>query len=414
MFDLDSQIKKWKRGILRNGAVEDGYIMELESHLRDEIDLLIGRGDSEERAFKTAVEKIGDADALGAEYYKSDTRRMSARPPWEFKNFFPALLWNTIKVTFRKIKRQKGYSLINIAGLTVGLTCCLFILLFVQFHLSFDNFHENIDRIFVVGQSSRSEAGTNLNLGSMAPTAPTLKEKYSQVEYSARINRGWIIQVSSRDRVFKEQGLWHASPDIFRILSIPFKKGNPSDALVRPNTAVLTETMSQKYFGEADPIGEILKIGDEDIEITGLLFDPPKNMENPFQIIMSWETIADEEHWQGWEPGMTATLSLIKLKPDVDPFKFEQSIKKLPHEYVDEELVKMGLEMRFFLFPFRDIHLHLPSGDKIAPSPHLKNVYIFSVVGFLILLIACMNFMNLATARSSHRSTEVGLRKVVG
>ena len=324
------------------------------------------------------------------------------------------MLKNYLKIAFRNLQKHKGYSLINILGLAVGIACCTFILLFVQFELSFDSYHKDIDRIFLVALSSQSESGKSLTYGNMPLVAPTLKERFPQVEYASRLNSGWIVQVSYNDKVFKEQGLWHADPDIFQVLDIPIIQGDPETVLNKLNTAVLTQHMANKYFGEKNPIGEVIKIGNKELEITGIVQDSPSNTEYEYKIIMSWKTIEDEEHWQGWLPGMTATDCIIKLNPNVNVNDFDSLISELPHEYAGEELEKKGLTYRFFLFPLKDVHLTSLSGGSFGPSSHLKYVYIFSVTGLLILLIACMNFMNLSTARSSNRSCEVGMRKVVG
>ena len=321
---------------------------------------------------------------------------------------------NYLNIAWRVLKKHKGYSLINILGLGIGLVCCIFILLYVSFELSFDSYHDGIDRIYLVGMSQKSESRHELSVGNMPPLAPTLKERFPQVEHAARVNSGWIVQVRYGDKVFKEQGLWHANPGVFRVLSIPFVLGDPESSLDRPNTAVMTERMVDKYFGDKDPMGETITVGDRDYEITGVLQDAPLNTEFKYDIIMSWKTILDDELHQGWHAGILGTICIVKLGNGVDAEDFEKQISFLPHEYAGEELKQRNLEYRNFLFPLKDIHLTSISGDRVKPSTNYIYVIIFSAVGGLILLIACMNFMNLATARSANRACEVGMRKVVG
>ncbi|MGB6865947.1 MAG: ABC transporter permease [Candidatus Aminicenantaceae bacterium] len=416
MFELEKAIKKWRKDLHTNESLEDGYIEELESHLRDEIERLKESGLIEEEAFERAVERVGTPDSIGAEFFKTDVRGIPGQSLWKPSRFMPALIWNYFKVTLRKMRQKKGYSVINIVGLATGIACCLFILLYVLFELSFDNFHKDVDRIYIVGQDRRSEAGRELVGGNFPLLAPTLKDRYPQVEAAGRINQGWISQVKYKDKVFKEEALWDADPGIFDVLTIPFIQGNPKTALERPNTAVVTELFANKYFGDADPLGKTITIGDKEYEVTGIVLDPLPNTDFAYKIIKSWKTIEmeEEDHWRTWHPGMAATACLVKLGEGADVKDFEEQIQKIPLEFCGEELDKRGLNYKFFLLSLKKRHRVTLSGDQIKPSSSLLYVYVFSAVGLLILLIACMNYMNLATARSANRATEVGMRKVVG
>ncbi len=324
------------------------------------------------------------------------------------------MLKNYIKITLRNLLRHKGYSSINILGLATGIVCSIFILLYVLFELSYDKYHPDVDRTYLIAVSRKSESGIELAGSNMPLLAPTLKEKFPQVESAARLNSGWIVQVKADDQIFKEQGLWHANPEIFQVFSIPFIQGTPESALDRPNTAVLTEQMTMKYFGDKNPIGETIKVGNRDYEITGIIQNSPLSTAFKYEIIMSWKTVENDEFNQGWHAGMLGTACIIKLKPEANPEEFENQISALLHEYAGEDLEKKGLVYRNFLHPIRDMHLYSLSGDRVKPSASLIYVYIFSAAGLLVLLIACMNFVNLATARSANRAGEVGMRKVVG
>jgi putative ABC transport system permease protein len=416
MFDLEKEIKSWRKDLSKNTALEDGYIEELESHLRDEIKRLKESGLSDAEALQRAIAQMGPPDSIGAEYFKTDRRDIPGQTLWASSRFIPALAWSYLKVTLRKIKHNKAYSVINIAGLATGIACCLFILLYVIFELSFDNFHKDVDRIYIVGQDRRSEAGRELVLGNFPLLAPTLKDRYSQVEAAGRINQGWITQVKYKNKIFKEEALWDADPGIFEVFSIPFIQGNPRTALERPNTAVMTMSFAQKYFGDVSPMGETITIGEEEYEVTGIVQDPPPNTDFVYKIIKSWKTIelGEEGHWMSWDPGIAGTACFVKLADGVDMSHFEEQIQKIPREFCGEELDKRGFDYKFFLLSLKKIHRIALSGDQIKTSPRLIYVYIFSAVGLLILLIACMNYMNLATARSANRATEVGMRKVVG
>jgi hypothetical protein len=295
MFDLEKEIKRWRKSLLKSESMEDGYIEELESHLRDAIKRFKESGLSEEESLKRAIDQMGQPHSIGEEYFKTDVRGVPGRALWKSSGFMPALAWSYLKVTLRKIRQHKAYSAINIIGLATGIACCLFILLYVLFELSFDHFHKDADRIFIVGQDRRSEAGRELTAGNFPLLAPTLKDRYPQVESAGRINQRWITQVKYKDKVFKEELLWDADPGIFEVLSISFIQGNPETALDRPNTAVMTKSYAQKYFGDLDPLGEIVTIGEREYEVTGVVQDPPPNTDFVYKIIKSWRTIELEE-----------------------------------------------------------------------------------------------------------------------
>ena len=158
------------------------------------------------------------------------------------------MLKNHIKIAIRNLRKHKSYSFINILGLSVGLICCIFILLYVLYEISYDSYHMDAERIFIVGSESESEKGRGMFVANMAMTIPMLKERFPQVAYGARVNVGRIVQVNYKENVFKEQRLWHADSEIFNILKISFIEGDPVTALRRPHTVVITQRMAIKYF----------------------------------------------------------------------------------------------------------------------------------------------------------------------
>lgn len=325
------------------------------------------------------------------------------------------MLKNYFLISFRNIVRHKVYSFINIAGLAVGITCCIFIFLYVRLELSYDAYHPDVDRIYRVGLNKKTESGESIQASNLIPMGPTLKDNYPQVEYAGRINSPFSQPtVRYRDKIFKEENIYKADPDIFSIFHIPFLQGDSKTALEHPNTAVLTETFSEKYFGDEDPLGKTIHINTKDFMVTGIVENPPQNSHLQFDCVLSYK-ITDEPEWMsGWHALATPALTYIKLKSGIHPDEFEELIRDVPYTYIGEQLDEMGTEYTNFLQPIRDIHLYSLSDAGKKPSRSLIYVYIFSAVGVLILLIACMNFMNLSTARSANRSCEVGIRKVVG
>jgi putative ABC transport system permease protein len=416
MFNLDKEIRKWRRALQRNPSIEDGDLAELESHLREDIARRTAAGAGAEDAFRAALRESAPADILGAEFQKSRPgpgRTPSSAKPWTFlSGLFPSY----VKLALRRMTRQKGYSLINVLALAVGLAACGLILLFVRFETSVDTYHKDVDRIFRVGLYLKSPQGVEVIGGNYPLLAPTLKEQFPQVEYAARIFGGSYEPepVVYGDQSFKEENILTASPDLLAILGIPVLQGDPRTALERPNTVLLSERIVGKYFGDEDPLGKTVRIGERDCEVTGILGNPPPNTQIRHDILVSFKSVEGEEHFQGWHPGMAAVMTLIKLRPGVDAAEFEGLISDLPRKYAAEELDKMGAENRLVLQPLGKIYLHEFTPDRLKPSARLVYLYIFSAIALLILVLACMNFVNLATARSAGRAGEIGVRKVAG
>jgi putative ABC transport system permease protein len=416
MFDLEKEIRKWRRGLQKSASLGENDIAELESHLREEMVRQAAAGADEEAAFRAALKTSASADALGAEFEKSlysRGRRASLRRPWRFfAGLFPCYL----RLALRRMIKHKGYSLINVLALTVGIASCGLVLLYVRFETSVDTYQKDIDRIYQVGLYQKTAQGENVSGGNYSLLASALKEQYTQVEYAARIlDVGFEPQpVIYRDKAFKEENIWTASPDLLPVLDIPLLRGDKSDALVRKNTALLSARIARKYFGAEDPLGKSVRINDRDYEVTGVIGDPPPNTQFTHDIVLSFKSVEEEEHFQGWHPGMTAVMTLIKLRPGVNAADFERTIRDLPEKYAGEELKKMGATNLMVLRPLKKLYLYEPTLESFKPSARLVYLYILSAIAFLILFLACMNFINLATARSAGRAGEVGVRKAAG
>ena len=403
MFDLEKVIKQWQRTLRKNEMLEDGYIEELESHLQDEIDHQISLGFSKEEAFKKAVADIGQADSIGTEYYKANTRRLSGHPPWKPPLFMPALIWSYFKLAFRKIKRQKGYSFINIAGLTIGLACAILILIWIQDELSYDRFHENANEIHRV--MLRYQNLDSYQSQGPGPLGPALKDEYPEILNSTRV---FLVQrnpLKYKDKVFIES-VCGTDPSFFQIFTFPFIKGDPENALSDPDSIVLTLTTARKFFENEDPIGKTM--GFEwwgrwhDFTITGVIEDVPLNSHIQFDFLLPFNFVTrsgmDIDKWD-----TIAYHTYVLLGKNVE-------LKTL-NEKIIGAIKRHHPESPFtvYLQPLTRIHLH-----NFAGGGPIVYVYIFSIIGMLILAIACMNFMNLSTARSATRAKEVGIRKVVG
>jgi len=431
MFDLEKAIKDWRKALNKNEALEDGYKEELECHLRDKIDYLIGLGSSEEMAFEDAVKKIGEPDNLGAEYFKTDTRGASGHPPWKKSRWLPPLFSNYFKIGLRKIKRQKFYSIINIAGLALGLACCAVIILYVTNELSYDAFHKDVDRIYRVAVHRINIVGEFQFVATPAPLGPDLIRNYPQVEQAVRVvppyeNASHVLVVQGEKRFF-ENRIWFADEDIFQLFHMPFIQGNPQTALTHPNTVVITEGMAKKYFGEEALLGRTLQIEIDydtgivelqDYEVTGIIKDAPANTHLKYDMFLSMETMRSnlssfEEDWFNPKPKYT----YVKLAPGTDVADFEEKLQRISNFLIQRYSEKYNREMdlyKLFLQPVTRIHMYSHLLREIESSGNWYYIYVYSIIAFLILLIGCMNFINLSAALSTTRTKEIGLRKVVG
>jgi putative ABC transport system permease protein len=431
MFDLERAIQQWKKALNKNSSLEDGYKEELENHLRDKIDYLINLGSSEREAFEEAVQKIGEASLIGEDYYKTDARHVSGRPPWKKGRWIPPLFSDYFRIGLRKIKRQKIYSLINIAGLAVGLACCAVIILYVTNELSYDTFHEEADRIYRVAVHRINIIGEFRFVATPSPLGPELKNSYPEVEQAVRVvppfeNASHVLVVQGEKRYF-ENRVWFADEDIFELFHMPFIQGNPRTALTNPNNVVITQGMAEKYFGEESALGQTLQIEIDydtgsvelqDYEVTGVIKNAPANTHLKFDIFLSMATMRSnvssfETDWFHPPPKYT----YVKLAPGTDVVEFEEKLHRISdfvlNSYSEKYNRKMDL-YDLFLQPVAKIHMFSHLMREIEPPGNWYYLYIYSIIAFLILLIGCMNFINLSAALSTTRTKEVGLRKVVG
>ncbi len=346
---------------------------------------------------------------------------------WFWKQIFvllPAIiienmLWSIImfksylKIAFRNLRKYKGYSFINIVGLAIGIASCMLIYLYIADELSYDRYHKDGDRIYRVALNMEKDNSLNQYAFNVPPLAPALKKDFPQVENSARIMLfGQTRLIKYEDKLFYESGFVFADSDIFTIFTIPFLNGDPENALARPNTVVLTKTLAEKYFGTENPLGKVLNINDVNTEVTGVIADQENNTHMPYSLIASVEAFKGLSWMNDWTwPGL---YTYIKLSPETDYKLFEGTIKNLPDKHIQKKDSAGGSGYSLFLQPVKDIHLFSNLLYEAALSGNINYIYILFAIGILILIVACINFMNLATARSANRAREVGLRKVVG
>ena len=332
------------------------------------------------------------------------------------------MIRNYLKQTWRSLVKNKTYSFLNIIGLAVGLTCFSLIALWVNDELSYDKFNTNYDRIVRLTGIEKREAGISESAVSSAPMAKALKNDYAEIENTVRFDmREEIIEHNGQQIL--EPGILITDPSIFGIFSYKLTNGDVASVLKEPYTIVLTQSTAKKYFGEKDPIGQTLLIYMNDstgrganYTVTGLMPDPPKNAHFTFNILASFKTVEvanpDVLTVDGW--GDASYYTYLLLKKGVDQKAFSNKISQFYAKYIGD-LFETWRPIYFYkLQPLRDIHLRSNLQYELAPTGNAKQVYIFSTIAVFILLLAGINYTNLATARSVSRAKEVGVKKVVG
>ena len=330
-----------------------------------------------------------------------------------FKNYF--------KIAWRNLRRNKSFSAINIFGLSIGIACCLIIMLFVQDELSYDRYNKKADRIVrvVFRGSINGEKMKEANV--MPPVAQTLKADYPEVLQATRLRTDAPL-VTYDDKTFKENEFAFADSNFFQVFTLPFLKGDAKTALTQPNTLVISATTAEKYFGKKDPIGKILSFNNTSFKITGVMKDIPANSHFHFNLIASMVTLPESRD-PSW---MTSNFYTYLVLPK--GYDYKKLEAKLPEEVAKymgpqiqqafgmslAEFNKKGNGVGLFLQPLTDIHLHSDLNYDFEPGSDIRYVYIFGAIALFMLIIACINFMNLSTAGASKRSREVGIRKVLG
>ncbi|WP_128546999.1 ABC transporter permease [Larkinella soli] len=331
---------------------------------------------------------------------------------------------NYFKIAWRNLVRNRAFSAINIAGLALGLATCLLISLFVLDELSFDRFHQKADRIVRVVFRGTMQGGQINEAHVMPPVARTLKTDYPEVEEATRIRNGGSPRILVGNQVFFEESMAFVDSNFFRVFSLPLIQGDPATVLSRPNTVVLTQAAARKYFGAANPIGKVFTVKDRNLtlQVTGLMEAVPANSHFRFDLLASMGSLPDARS-PSWM--MSEFFTYLVLAPGADPKKLEAKLPQVVEKYMGpqiqqgmgmslSEFRKKGNDLGFQLQPLTDIHLHSDFAYDLTPSGDIRYVYIFGVIALFMMLIACINFMNLSTATASRRAREVGIRKVLG
>jgi putative ABC transport system permease protein len=328
------------------------------------------------------------------------------------------MIGNYLKTALRHIWKHKGYSFINVAGLTVGMACCLLIMAFVRDELAFDRYNEKAARIFrlVDGFDVEGDRGRFFALSS-APFAPTLKREFPQVEEAVRLMPRSRQMVTVGEKKSYEVP-FYADASLFSVFTLPLVKGDPAAALKAPNSVVISERFAAKYFGPEDPVNKTLKIERVELQVTGVMKNMPRRSHFTSEMFVSMATLEGNANlrktfFENWVRHEFYTYVLFHDARDAAAVEAQLPAFIERHAAATVKSV-LGGTLSSALQPLTSIHLRSHFLLEIGANGDIKYVVIFSIIAVFILLIACVNFMNLSTARAAARSKEVGLRKVVG
>jgi len=330
---------------------------------------------------------------------------------------------NYLKIAWRNLIKKKAYSAINIFGLGLGIACCLLIFMFVKDELSYDNYHEKGDRIFRVihgdkaDNSEGKQSTESFWVWGNAPIGQALINYFPEIDKVCQFSGRSDILLTNGDKMYQEDGVFFMDSTVFDVFSWKLLKGNPKTALAAPFSIVLTETTARKYFGDEDPLGKSLKGSESagrgdagDYLVTGVMADVPSNSHFRFNALLSMSTFRKSrpEIFDEW--GYVDFYTYFLVNGKFDQQKFEQKIPAFLAKQTDDPNSKYSIAIE----PLKDVYLRTEAQRQPGETGNLSNIYVFSIIGLFILVIAMINFMNLSTARSMERGKEVGIRKSIG
>jgi len=333
------------------------------------------------------------------------------------------MIKNYLKIAYRNIQKNKVYSAINIIGLAVGIACCIAILLYVRNELSFDKFNTNAAQIYRIGVLGRIGNTEFKNPKSPAPMGQALLRDFPDVLSYTRIRSTGFPVLRYKEKAFSEERFFEVDSTFFNVFTVKFLEGDPKTALTQPFHVVITESMAKKYFGNENPMGKILNADHRvDWIVSGLIQDVPAISHFHYDFLGSLTSNADSRN-TFWLSGNYYTY--ILLRKGTNPAIFQTKLNDYALKYIGpqiisitgsslEELKKRGNNYEYFIQPLLSIHLHSHLDYELEPNSDISYIYIFSIIAAAILLIACINFVNLETARSEKRAKEVGIRKTLG
>jgi len=330
---------------------------------------------------------------------------------------------NFLKIAFRNLSKHKVTSFINLFGLTVGLTSCLLITIYILNEISYDKWNTKADHIYRVARIFKTSDGAkSLELGTVSPPfGHYFPSEFPEIENMTRLFGIGTVPMKYQEKIFSEKNAFFADENVFDMFPVEIVKGNQATALRDPYTVMLSEEVAKKYFGDEDPIDKVIRVNSQaDAKVTGIYKSFPSNSHIHPEIMVSFNTLKDSTVYgekqlrTNW--GNNSFFTYLQLPENYDPKTLEQKFPDFLDKHMANEYggSKPSALTSLYLQKLTDIHLYSHTDAEAEPNGDIKRVYIFSVIALFILLIACINYMNLSTARSTLRAKEIGIRKVVG
>lgn len=416
-FHLEKSIEEWKNTLWKQEGLEPGFIEELEGNLRDRIEDYLDQGHPAKRAFELAKQKsLNNPEELADEFYK--VRRTKNRiPPWKRKTAF-SFLPTHAKIALRKLQKRKAYTFINVLGLALGIAVSQLLWMYIQDQYSYDVHFENADRIYRVNYDLDISGQQEIYSNVARPVGPALKSFFPEIEEVSRIygmrglqnHYGALVVEESR---IESSKVFVAEQSFLKIFKHEFIEGNIDKALTDPNSIVISETLANKLFGKTDVYGKTLQFShntDKVFTITGVFKSPDKNTHLPVEVLISYVPMrGDLTQWLG---AHVYTYMLLNENMDIENLR-----AKLPlfyKEYLDKNFKDLGGTAKLVFQPLTSIHLDQEYTWEPYPHGSRNSTFVLSLSIVFLLLISCINYINLATARSTERVGEVGVRKILG
>lgn len=400
--------------LYRRGLVYEPLKDELVDHISCAVEDLMADG----RRFREAYDMV-----LRRQFKPAELTRLQTRTLTEINQKPKIMIRNYLKTAYRNLVKHKFYSLINVTGLAVGITSCLLIVLFVLDELSYDQHHTDADRIYRVTANINFGGNHMLMNVTPAPMAEALMADYPEVEVAGRFRMVGSYLAKEEDQNVSIENVVFADQEVLEIFTIPFVYGDPATALTNPNTLIMSSTAAHSIFGEGNPVGKQVTLNNTDMyEVAGVYEDMPPNSHFHLNMMLSMEGLEDAQSTV-WLSNNYQTY--FKLQANSAAAGFEEKLEEMVGLYLfpqaeqflqisREDFEASGQWARYHVMPLTDIHLNSQLGIEFEPNGDITYVYIFSAIALVILVIACINFMNLSTARSANRAKEVGVRKVLG
>ncbi len=323
------------------------------------------------------------------------------------------MIKNMIRVALRNFKKDKSYSLLNVVGLAIGITFSLFLMFYVMDELSYDRYYKNADRIARIVSYVNEPANAMKWASTQFPLGPTLKRDYPEVEQAVRVLTRGPLLYKHGDHRFYENKIFYADSNLFDVFTYSFIEGDPKTALIAPNSMVLSQTLAEKYYGKAvSALGQSLENSRGDVyKITGVIKDVPKNSHIIFNGIISLSTLP-KDYSDTW--GQFNNYTYARLRENTSVEEFEKKLLPMYEKHMATIFAQYNIKIKYGVQPVTSIHLHSDFAGEPEELGSMSYIYIFSAVALFMLIIACINYMNLTTARSARRAKEIGIRKVTG